>query len=124
MPPDVAHCGTALQYRAAVEGNAPVEWAIIESTSKLAAIDPQTGVLTWTPSPPEQGVNHLMLQASNAAGTSQQEIDVLVQCRSAANMGVSCGCGADGAPSLALTMLLVGLAALARRVGRLRGQAP
>jgi hypothetical protein len=113
--PASAACGAPYRYTPVIEGTRPLTFAL-EGAAPGLALDPVTGVLTWTPVEGQQGGHPLALRASNAAGTDTQRLLLEVECGPARSLRVGCGCAAaGGAPALLLAAFGLLRAARARR---------
>src|SRR5207244_379954 len=57
-----------------------VIYSVVSGPPGLSIPDPSTGVVTWTPTASQLGVQHVVLQADDGhGGTAQQAFDILVQ---------------------------------------------
>lgn len=109
-PNATATCGTPWAYdddgAPTVESSDIVTFAVEPVAGALAplrlAVDPITGVVTWTPTVYDQGTVAFDLVARTVDNETRQRVAVAVDCRAS----VGCGCS-SGTPALAVLALLV-----------------
>lgn len=63
--------GVPFQYQFAAKGAAPLQWTL-ERGPEGMAIDPITGLLSWTPRPDQLGWHRGRVRVANAGGTDRQ----------------------------------------------------
>ncbi len=112
VPQASVKCGEAYHYdddnTPLATGSAPITWSLGKSAGGAGApagmtIDATTGQLQWTPDKKTRGPIRVTVVATNAAGSTEQDFLVQVDCGKASG----CGCG-----NLDLAPALLGLSAL------------
>ena len=84
-PPQSVLLGTTYLYAVAATGPAGVAltYSLVAPPSGAIpdgmTIDPNTGVITWTPTVDEAGPNQVVLAVSDSGGTATQDFTVIVQ---------------------------------------------
>jgi PKD repeat protein len=129
VPTTTARCREPYQYdsdnRASSIGTEPKSWSIGQRVGSQMIgvppgflIDPETGVVSWTPAPGPTRAEFVVISVVNPGGTDVQEFTVQVECDGpAASPKSSCRCdhGAGVPEANAIVLLLLALAWVARR---------
>jgi hypothetical protein len=100
-PEGSASCGVAYTYsrdgRPQVVGAGPLHFSVEPPSGASLpgglSVDADTGVLHWTPSAAQEGVQRFDLVVTGPGGTARQPLDVIVVCRDMMPTNVHCGCG-------------------------------
>jgi MYXO-CTERM domain-containing protein len=125
LPPQIitvgstsATVGVAYQYDADLmihaRAEGPVTFSTGPGTPSALRVDPQSGLVTWTPTKSDVGTQRLSFLATSAGGAGPQAFDVTV---SAGKGGGGCSLAPSSTPAGAWSLLLLLLAPL---VGRRR----
>jgi hypothetical protein len=107
-PPVRAECAVELRHQATSSlppGSPGLSWAL-EGAPEGMAVDPLSGLLTWTPPFFRAGPRTAVLIATNEVGADRQPLRIDVSCQ-AQRFNTSCeGCTAGGQPGAAVAALL------------------
>ncbi|RME55689.1 MAG: hypothetical protein D6795_02625, partial [Deltaproteobacteria bacterium] len=76
-PPTTARVGEEYRYEAAATGNEPILWSLLAGPEGMI-LEPDTGVLLWTPAENQVGTHPVSIQAENDVGSDRQDFEIEV----------------------------------------------